>query len=110
MLTIKLNDGKYTYIRDDHGNQKALRYGEMWRDLTGDNLIGALAARIEDLELELAESKLNVAMLMNCDDTDAHCQCLKCTSDPVKVEVASNCTCVGFYQPTSCPVHGGKRR
>lgn len=31
-------DGKYTVI-NNNGNLSALRYGEPWRDLTGDNLV-----------------------------------------------------------------------
>jgi|WetSurMetagenome_2_1015567.scaffolds.fasta_scaffold662308_2 hypothetical protein len=51
MATIKLCDGKYTIIRsDDYKIFKALRYGEEWRSLAGDNLIAALCDKIEDLE------------------------------------------------------------
>lgn len=35
---ITLCDGKYTVI-NDKGKLTALRYGEPWRDLTGDNLV-----------------------------------------------------------------------
>lgn len=38
-VKIDLCEGKYTYIRYKNGGQKALRYGEEWRDLTGDNLV-----------------------------------------------------------------------
>lgn len=37
---IELENGKYTvYIEKGSNNFKALRYGEPWRDLCGDNLI-----------------------------------------------------------------------
>lgn len=52
---IELNDGKYTYVADGKGRQKALRYGEEWRDLTGDNLIYWMACKIEELEEKLKE-------------------------------------------------------
>ena len=41
-LRITLENGKYTYVLKD-GQQFALRYGELWRDLTGDNFVAALA-------------------------------------------------------------------
>lgn len=46
--SITVADGKYTVIHDDGTNFRALRYGEPWRDLTGDGLILALVQRIED--------------------------------------------------------------
>lgn len=46
---IELNGGKYTYVFDQ-GKQYALRYGEPWRDLTGDNLVYWMAAKIQELE------------------------------------------------------------
>ena len=49
-VRIELNDGKYTYVREPDGKQYALRYGEEWRALTGDNLIYWMALRIEELE------------------------------------------------------------
>lgn len=51
----KLEDGKYTVIEQD-GECRALRYGEEWRYLTGDKLIGALLAEIDRLN-ELLEAK-----------------------------------------------------
>lgn len=38
MESITIADGKYT-VQYDNGRLTALRYGEPWRDLTGDNLI-----------------------------------------------------------------------
>lgn len=52
MTKIELDEGKYTYVFDG-GEQYALRYGEPWRDLTGDNLVYWMAARILDLEEQL---------------------------------------------------------
>lgn len=49
MSNIVLEGGKYTVVRDG-GNMHALRHGEPWRDLTGDKLVGALCARIDELE------------------------------------------------------------
>lgn len=44
-LILQLAGGKYTYRTDDTGRAEALRYGEPWRDLTGDRFISALASR-----------------------------------------------------------------
>ena len=50
-MNIHLDNGKYTVVREGNGRVfKALRYGEEWRDLIGDNLILALCDRIEELE------------------------------------------------------------
>jgi len=54
--TIKLDNGKYEVILDQDGskfNFHALRYGEQWRDLIGDNLILAMFYKIQDLENKL---------------------------------------------------------
>lgn len=48
MTRIELADGKYTVIFDE-GRLSALRYGEPWRDLTGDNLIYWMMVEIEQL-------------------------------------------------------------
>jgi hypothetical protein len=54
LMKIKLMDGKYTYILNEAtGEQTALRHGEEWRDLSGDNLILAMAYYIKDLEEKL---------------------------------------------------------
>lgn len=42
---LSLDGGKYTYRFND-GGQEALRYGEPWRDLTGDNLVYWLAVEV----------------------------------------------------------------
>ena len=54
MNEIELENGKYTIIYNEKPFEfKALRYGEEWRDLTGDNLILALINHISDLEARL---------------------------------------------------------
>lgn len=50
---ISLDNGKYEVILDPAGGIKALRYGEEWRDCTGDNLIYWMAVEI----LKLKENK-----------------------------------------------------
>lgn len=51
---ITLENGKYTHVFDNTtGKQTILRYGEPWRDETGDGFILAMAQEIEDLRNEL---------------------------------------------------------
>lgn len=52
---VTVEDGKYTVVFDD-GKLYALRYGERWRDLTGDKFVYALMCRIQALEAEKAEA------------------------------------------------------
>ena len=44
-------EGKYTIIfHEDTGRMEALRYGELWRDLTGDGMILAMLQEIDSLK------------------------------------------------------------
>jgi hypothetical protein len=56
-------NGKYTYVLDENYKQYVLRYGEEWRDLTGDNFVCALAGVVEELTNALKE-------IRNADDVD----------------------------------------
>ena len=47
---ITVADGKYEIRHADGRGLRALRYGEPWRDLAGDNLVLALVQRIEELQ------------------------------------------------------------
>ena len=51
MTRIELLDGKYTVVNEleEGGGFRALRYGEEWRNLNGDNLVLAMAYEIEEL-------------------------------------------------------------
>lgn len=53
-MRIDLFDGKYTVVCSPQ-EFKALRYGEEWRDLTGDKLVFAMFDRIVELEIVLKE-------------------------------------------------------
>lgn len=56
---MNINLGKYTYLRNDDGTgQEALRNGEKWRDLVGDNFVMAMADKIQELEAENAEQEI----------------------------------------------------
>ena len=51
MTKIDFENGKYTVINalSEGGDFKALRYGEDWRSLNGDNLVYAMFCEIERL-------------------------------------------------------------
>jgi hypothetical protein len=53
---MKFEDGKYEIVRNG-SIVEVLRYGNKWRDLTGDKFVNWLIMRIEELELELQQSK-----------------------------------------------------
>lgn len=61
LLSVTVAGGKYTVIQDERGHLKALRYGEPWRDLVGDNLVLALAQEVQELREAIAGS--NKALL-----------------------------------------------
>ena len=70
-VNISICDGKYTVIQAPTGTTRVLRYGEEWRDVTGDNVIGGLAwelqearDRIKRLEDELMDMKNKHAVLV----------------------------------------------
>lgn len=55
LLRVSVADGKYTVVQAADGSLYARRCGEVWRDLTGDNLVLALAQEVERLRaLDLA--------------------------------------------------------
>ncbi len=47
-VNISICDGKYTVIQAPTGTTRVLRYGEEWRDVTGDNVIGGLAWELQE--------------------------------------------------------------
>jgi hypothetical protein len=63
-VNVTICDGKYTVIQEPTGGTRVLRYGEEWRDVTGDNVICGLAwelqaSREHIKRLEEAGSKLD---------------------------------------------------
>ncbi|MGO2150819.1 MAG: hypothetical protein ACTH32_06415 [Microbacterium gubbeenense] len=60
---IDVADGKYTVLGIEDGHLRALRHGEEWRSLTGDNLILALAQELQEARerLEAADKGLTEA-------------------------------------------------
>ena len=58
MIEVGCADDKYTVLIPELPCEhplKVLRYGEEWRDCTGDNLILALAAELSDARLRIQE-------------------------------------------------------
>jgi hypothetical protein len=53
VLQVSISGGKYIIEQNSSGALRCLRYGEPWRDLTGDGMVCAMAHRIELLESEL---------------------------------------------------------
>jgi len=54
MYKLELQNGKYTILEDlNNGKFEALRYGNDWRNLVGDNLILALVNKVQELEDKL---------------------------------------------------------
>ena len=70
-VEITLYGGKYTYIREEGKGQRALRYGEEWRDLTGDGFVMAMAQEIEELRGQVATLRGDNASLLAVADAGA---------------------------------------
>lgn len=56
-IDIELADGKYRVVMGDDYYLKALRYGEHWRDLVGDNLVYNMACEIQQLRQQIEDAK-----------------------------------------------------
>ena len=54
-LNVSVDNGKYTVIMEADGRLHALRHGEPWQDLTGNNLVYFLAAELEATRKALSE-------------------------------------------------------
>lgn len=54
MEKISVCDGKYHVVIGDKGELSALRYGEPWQDLTGNNLVYWLAVELRQAREALA--------------------------------------------------------
>lgn len=63
MTSIQLEDGKYTVEHNHGAGLCARRYGQLWRDLTGDGLVLAMAQEIEQLREQLADYRVVIEML-----------------------------------------------
>ena len=59
-MRVSVEGGKYTYVITET-NAHVLRYGELWKDATGDKFTYSMAAEIESLreQVEKLENRLN---------------------------------------------------
>ena len=57
MIEVAVDGGKYTVILPEGGDTefRALRYGEEWRNLCGDNLVFNLAHELHEAREKLKE-------------------------------------------------------
>lgn len=69
-------DGKYTVIQDSRGKLVAHRYGQPWRECVGDNLILAMAHKIEEYR-----NKFSHYFESNGTNGDQKDQCKVCKMD-----------------------------
>lgn len=63
IYNVSVANGKYTLILPSEGGLHALRYGERWRDLTGDGMVLALVQEIAELREKLTD------LVVSCEDT-----------------------------------------
>ena len=47
-MRVTVENGRYTVVQGEGGGLRALRHGKEWRDCTGDGLIFALAAEVDN--------------------------------------------------------------
>lgn len=62
-MNVSVEDGKYTYVFRPNGEAEILRYGETWKDATGDKFSYCMAAELEAARTENAALKEQVAQL-----------------------------------------------
>jgi len=69
---LDLANGKYTVYQEKSGGLKALRYGEPWRDLCGDNLIFYLMVELIETneKLNLLEKEVDRNIELNATHMD----------------------------------------
>lgn len=56
-MKVEIEGGKYTYVFEPGGGSQVLRYGQPWRDVTGDKFIYCMAAEIEELRGKLKSAE-----------------------------------------------------
>lgn len=101
--TLKLENGKYECILRDNYPSEVLRYGEKWRNLTGDNFVACLVQEILSLrekcvtlreelqEFKDDEDLINTAIAMAHEENPMGClDKAEFDGDGVKVVCFSN--------------------
>lgn len=64
-LELELENGKYTIIRHDDASVEVRRYGEPWRNLTGDKLFGAMLDMIIEHQERIEAIRKETKMLVD---------------------------------------------
>lgn len=59
-FTVSVNEGKYTVVFHENGKLEALRHGEPWQNLTGDNLVYWLAVDLQEAHEEIIRLETKV--------------------------------------------------
>ena len=65
LLDVTVVGGKYRVVQEANGILYALRHGEPWRGLSGDNLVLALAQEVRALREKLAAAERAYNLLMD---------------------------------------------
>ena len=63
---LEVSVDKYKIIMDAQGGLSALRHGEPWRDLCGDNLVYTLAAEVSELREKLRALSMKPIPCRHC--------------------------------------------
>jgi hypothetical protein len=64
-LRVDVEGGKYTVIQDHNGELKALRYGQPWRNLSGDKLVLCLAQELDQRRTDAKELSENIKLAVD---------------------------------------------
>lgn len=72
-MRVEVENGKYTYVFKPDGGSHVLRYGEEWRDVTGDKMVYCMAAEIQELRDQRVKLMQQHKMLVSeCMETILH--------------------------------------
>lgn len=84
-LSLSVAEGKYTVQFDADGRLRCLRYGQPWRDLTGDGMVLAMAHEIERLRerLKLSNDYLKASWQANALVAGMSSALIQSLNDPV---------------------------
>lgn len=104
MKALGFADNKYTLVRYEDGKTLALRYGEAWRDTTGDNLIAMMAESIDAMQEQLAKPIDMILHCPNCGEQHIDVANGEWTNPPHRSHLCKQCGCV--WRPADVPTNG----
>jgi hypothetical protein len=76
-LHVSICGEKYTVQQSHEGELNVLRFGEQWRECTGDNLIYSLAAEIQELRDKIKEARSHLDYEFANNSYEACCEAFK---------------------------------